>query len=89
MLENIFLQKLSCRTKHDQPLISVQNSLLRPETKLALSKNDHAIRVLAEVSNNFWAVVVTQKIQDQHGKNTEKEQQDPMAFSAEGSQGHS
>lgn len=63
----------------DKALVAMQDSL-NQSVKLAFPKKNHAIFVFTEVSDAFWARIVTQTKTEQLQQWVTKQQHEPQAF---------
>lgn len=78
-LRKVLLSTLSWGTEHRAALISIQNSL-KQAVKLAFPKDNHAICVYADASEDFWASIVTQTSEEQLSINVKEQKHEPMAL---------
>lgn len=73
------MREPSWGSKYNAALGSIQGRLWYVIT-LAILKDDFAICVYTDASEEFWAELVTQFSQDQLFKSVESQQHKPMAF---------
>lgn len=78
-IKNVLLSKLSWGFKNNAALISIQDSR-RQAAKLAFPKEEHAIWVYTDASEEFWASIVVQTAKYQLTENMEEQKHKPMAF---------